>query len=152
MDTETSALEIVNTRAFPECPEQVFNAFAAPDRLALWWGPKGFTNTFNTFDFRSGGPWNFIMHSPDGQNFKNECVFLDIERPGRIVISHLSAPKFVLEITLDETQRGMGTQLTWVQRFETAEMRDKILKIAGQANEEVLDRLAAVLAGAPSVG
>lgn len=145
MTPPASDREIVNSRAYPFSQERVFAAFAQADLLALWWGPKGFTNTFDTFDFSEGGQWLFTMHSPDGHGFRNECLFEQIHPPARIVISHVSAPKYVLEITLDETDAGRSTRLSWVQRFETAEMRDKILKIAGPANEEVLDRLAAVL-------
>jgi len=36
--------------------------------------------------------------------------------------------------------------LSWTQRFETPEMRDKIAKYAVKANEEVFDRLASILA------
>ena len=31
----------------------VFAAISAPERLARWWGPAGFTNTFHVRAFRS---------------------------------------------------------------------------------------------------
>ena len=84
------------------------------------------------------------MHGPDGQDFKNESFFREISEPSRVVIEHVSSPRFVLEIGLSEA--GGGTLLEWTQRFETAEMRDRIVKFAGNANEENLDRLGGVLA------
>lgn len=145
MTSDTSNREITNSRGFSYPREQVFGAFADAARLARWWGPKGFSNTFHAFDFRPGGLWNFTMHSAEGHDFKNECVFQEIREPERIVIDHVSTPRYLLEVTLEPVDGGSGTRLLWVQRFETAEMRDKIVKFAGPANEELLDRLEAVL-------
>lgn len=147
MSPDTSDRDIVNSRTYPHPREQVFAAFSDPDSLAQWWGPKGFTNTFHAFDFQPGGQWLFTMHSPDGHDFKNECVFQESSAPGRIRIYHIPPPKYLLEVILDPTAEG--TRLSWVQTFETAEMRDKIFKFAGPANEELLDRLADVLASKP---
>jgi hypothetical protein len=38
-------------------PRDVFAAFEQPDRLAQWWGPNGFRNTFEQFEFTPGGRW-----------------------------------------------------------------------------------------------
>ncbi len=54
---------------------QVFAAFAQPEQLAQWWGPKDFTNTFEQFEFAPGGRWVFVMHGPNGANYANESVF-----------------------------------------------------------------------------
>lgn len=143
MKPDISDRDIVNSRTYPQPRERVFAAFADPASLARWWGPKGFTNTFHAFDFQPGGQWLFTMHSPDGHDFKNECEFQEISEPGRVVIDHVSAPRYWLDVTLEPT--GNGTRLSWIQTFETAEMREKILKFAGPANEELLDRLAGVL-------
>ena len=67
------------SRAFAAAPEAVFAAFAAPERLATWWGPDGFRNTFETFEFKPGGQWRFIMHGPDGTDYPNESRFTQIE-------------------------------------------------------------------------
>ena len=49
-------------RVLPYQPQPVFEAFARPELLAHWWGPNGFTNTFEVFEFRPGGRWKFVMH------------------------------------------------------------------------------------------
>ena len=144
MKEDTADREIRNSRVFGHPRAQVFGAFSDPEVLARWWGPKGFSNTFHSFDFRPGGQWQFTMHGPDGHDFKNDSLFKEISEPGRLVIEHVSAPTFVLEITLSEA--GEGTLLIWTQRFETPEIRDAIAKFAGNANEENLDRLGAALA------
>lgn len=80
---------VINTRVFNVPPEILFEAWADPLKLAQWWGPKGFTNTFHEFNFSTGGTWKYTMHSPDGQDFLNTCVFETIEQPTRIVFKHL---------------------------------------------------------------
>ena len=42
-------------RTIPAAPKDVFAAFSDPERLARWWGPEGFTNTFNACEFKTGG-------------------------------------------------------------------------------------------------
>lgn len=44
-------------RVLPATPRQVFEAFKNPTLLAEWWGPSGFTNTFERFEFTPGGRW-----------------------------------------------------------------------------------------------
>jgi uncharacterized protein YndB with AHSA1/START domain len=52
------------TRVIAATPEEVFAAIASPQRLARWWGPEGFRNSFDTCEFRPGGVWEFTMHGP----------------------------------------------------------------------------------------
>ncbi len=125
-------------------PRQVFAAFEQPGRLAQWWGPKGFTNTFEQFDFTPGGRWVFVMHGPNGVDYPNDAVFRQITPDARIVIGHVSPPRFTLTVTL--TARGDQTHLAWVQEFESPEMAAKLRGVCEPANEENLDRLAAILA------
>jgi uncharacterized protein YndB with AHSA1/START domain len=131
--------EIVSARLIEAPREKVFKAFADPTHLARWWGPAGFRNTFEDFDFRPGGTWRFTMHGPDGTDYPNRSVFLDIREPARIVIQHESPPEFRMTITLaDEAGK---TRLEWRMLFDSAALRDQIAKIAVPANEQNFDRL-----------
>ena len=123
--------------------ERVYRALADPAALARWWGPNGFTNTFHEFDLRAGGMWRFVMHGPDGTDYPNESTFAEVVPDERVVIRHLSAPRFELTITFAD--QGGRTLVGWHQAFETREMRDKIAKLVGDANEQNLDRLTAVV-------
>ena len=132
-------------RVLPYRPQTVFEAFARPELLARWWGPDGFTNTFEIFEFRPGGRWKLVMHGPEGTHHPNESVFLELEAPSRLVIQHVSPPRFVLTVTL--AARDAGTALTWAQEFEDAAVAARIRHIVEPANEQNLDRLLFVLAG-----
>ncbi len=72
-------------RVLSHPPQRVFEAFAKPELLARWWGPDGFTNTFEVFEFRVGGRWKFVMHGPNGSH-PNESVFLELKAPSAVVI------------------------------------------------------------------
>ena len=137
--------EIVGQRDFPNSREEIFRAIENGDRLARWWGPNGFSNTFEQFDFQPGGEWKFVMHGPNGQSYDNHSRFASIAKPERVVINHLSAPNFTLTISLDETPSD-ATRVTWRMHFENRELRDKIAKFAVDANEQNFDRLAVELA------
>jgi len=125
--------------------QRVFEAFARPELLARWWGPNGFTNSFEAFEFKPGGRWKFVMHGPDGSHHPNESVFVDVAPPSRLVIQHVSAPRFVL--TIDLEARDDGTELSWTQTFEDSALAKRIAHIVVPANEENLGRLQSVLAG-----
>lgn len=131
-------------RLLPASPRAVFAAFEQPDRLARWWGPSGFTNTFEQFEFSSGGRWVFVMHGPNGASYPNESVFREIERDARIVIEHVVKPWYRLTLTL--TPEAGGTRLAWVQEFESPEVAAKMRRISEPANKQNLDRLQALLA------
>jgi uncharacterized protein YndB with AHSA1/START domain len=132
MTTFTTSREIQAT------PDAVFAAFEDPSRLARWWGPDGFTNTFETFEFKVGGKWIFTMHGPDGASYPNEASFSAITKSSKLVIDHVCPPIFQLTITL--TAHGAGTLVHWAQVFEDAAVASAVAHIVVPANEQNLDR------------
>ena len=126
------------SRVFAALPEAVFAALSAPERLARWWGPDGFTNTFEVFEFEQGGSWRFTMHGPNGADYPNEAVFASIKPDCEVVVNHLSQPHFTLTIRLERT--ATGTVVTWEQEFESPEIAASIRHIVEPANEQNLSR------------
>lgn len=136
---DTSDREIVSSRVFDAPRELVFKAWTDPDHLKHWWGPKGFTNTFHEFDARPGGVWRFVMHGPDGTDYQNESIFVEIVRPERIVFDHVSGPRFRATVTF--TGQAGKTLVDWRMLFETAAEYDKVKGFAVEGNRQNLDRL-----------
>lgn len=135
------------SRELPFSTTTVFGAIRNPQRLARWWGPAGFTNSFQTFEFVPGGRWVFTMHGPDGTNYPNESEFAEIV-PGALVrIRHVSPPEFVLSIEL--LARGNDRTLVhWEQAFADAQVAERVRHIVEPSNEQNLDRLTAELSAA----
>ena len=69
--------------------------------------------------------------------------FVEVVPPERVSLRHLSAPHFDMSITF--TEEGDETVVGWLQVFETQEMCRRIAAFARDANEQNLDRLAALV-------
>jgi uncharacterized protein YndB with AHSA1/START domain len=63
----------------------VWKAWTEPERLARWWGPKGFTMLKAMLDLRPGGLFHYGMRSPDGQEMWGKFVYREIAAPERMV-------------------------------------------------------------------
>ncbi|MEN2399914.1 SRPBCC family protein [Flavobacterium sp. MC2016-06] len=144
MDSEiiitTPESEIVTTRILNFPKELVFSAWSNPDHLKNWWGPKGFTNTFNEFDFREGGKWSFIMHGPDKGNYANECEFIKIDQPNLIAWKRYSKPLFQILATFEEISENQ-TKVVFKMLFSTIEECNKLKPFVVDKNEENFDKL-----------
>lgn len=137
--TEPPLPPFESSRQIAASVAQVYAAFTDPQRLARWWGPAGFSNTFKTCEFKTGGRWSFVMHGPDGKNYPNESVFAEVLPFKKVVVEHASLPKYRLTITLKS--EGEGTLVSWSQAFEDEKVAKAIEHIVVPANEENLDRL-----------
>jgi uncharacterized protein YndB with AHSA1/START domain len=84
----TADREIVMSRVFDAPRELVFDAYFDPVGISNWWGPYGFSTTTYEMDARPGGVWRHCMHGPDGRDYQNKVVYLEIERPSRLVYQH----------------------------------------------------------------
>mgnify|MGYP000906194125 FL=1 len=136
----TPDCEIVSTRIFDFSRELVFRAWSEAEHLKNWWGPAGFTNTFNEFDFRVGGKWSFIMHGPEKGNYPNECEFLKIENPSLIAWNRISKPHFQVLATFDEVS-DRKTKIIFKMLFNTADECGKLKPFVVDKNEENFDKL-----------
>jgi uncharacterized protein YndB with AHSA1/START domain len=129
----------------------VWSVWTDPKHVAQWWGPTGFSNTIQQMDVRAGGEWRFVMHGPDGVDYPNRIVFVDVDRPKRLVYDQSGdnpdeAP-FRGEVTFyDEGARR--TRLIMRTLFPTAATREMVIREyhAVEAGKQTLDRLAEYLA------
>ncbi|WP_428308403.1 SRPBCC family protein [Lacipirellula sp.] len=146
-----ATIDIVNVRLFDATPTQLFEAFSDPEQLAKWWGPAGFTNTIEEFDFRPGGAWRITMHAPNGADFANESQIVEFVKPTRIVFDHLG-PMHWYRMTMTYQAVGEQTELTWLMKLEASPESEKLREFIEQANEQNFDRLAAHVAGVTAPG
>jgi uncharacterized protein YndB with AHSA1/START domain len=126
-------------RVIPFPPERVYAAFANSKTLATWWGPDGFTNEFEVFEFKPGGRWKFTMIAPNGARYANLSVFLELKPAEKVVIRHECAPFFTLTVTLEP--QAAGTLLRWQEQFDDPKVLEAIRHIVVPANEQNIDRL-----------
>lgn len=138
--------EIRITRVFKAPVELMWDVWSKPEHIANWWGPNGFTNTIHKMEFKEEGEWTLTMHGPDGTNYPNRIVYKEIELHKKIVFEHFH-PYFFTTVIFEA--RGEETYIDWTMEFNTAEMRDIIIKAhkADQGQKENLDKLGKYLAG-----
>ena len=150
--------EIVISRVFDAPRELVWQAMTDPERVILWWGPRGFTTTIKQMDVRPGGVWKLVMHGPDGVDYPNFSVFTEVVKPERLAYSHGGARKggpsaqFQATWSFDALDDGK-TRLTMRMVFPSAEARDTIVREYGaiEGGKQTLERLSEELAKTPFV-
>src|SRR5271168_1944404 len=145
--------EIVITRTFDAPRELVWEAMTNPQHVVNWWGPRGFSTTIETMDFRVGGTWKQVMHGPDGANYPNEHVFKEIIKPERVVFTQSGhreggpGANFVASWTFEAIMAGK-TKATIRMVFPSAAERDFVVKEFGaiEGGKQTLERYAEHLA------
>ena len=80
--------DITILRTYDAPLQAVWDAWTDPAQAAQWWGPRGFTLTTHAKDLRSGGSWTYTMHGPDGTDYPNKTVYLEVEPMARLVYDH----------------------------------------------------------------
>jgi hypothetical protein len=83
------------------------------------------------------------MHGPDGKTYPNESIFQEIAKPNKIVIRHDCNPYFTLSATIEDIKGG--AIIHWHQDFDSEEMAKNIAHIVKPANEQILDKLQALV-------
>jgi len=121
--------------------ELVWKVWTSPEHIKHWWGPSGFTNTISKMDVKPGGEWEFIMHGPDGTDYKNKHIYKEILKPERLVLEHVTGPKFVMTVTFEE--QGKKTLVNIHSLFESAEQLAEVIKVfkADEGMRQNVDRM-----------
>jgi uncharacterized protein YndB with AHSA1/START domain len=147
LKTSAAEREIVISRVFDAPREVVWDAWTDPKQVVKWWGPRGFTTTIHEMDVRPGGAWRHTMHGPDGANYPNKSVFLEVVRPERIVFSHgggkEGGPGANFHSTWTFEVEGDQTKVTIRMVFDSTQARDMVIKEFGaiEGGKQTLQRL-----------
>ena len=73
------------TRVFGAPRALVYKAWTEPERLARWWGPKGFSVQVGNFDLRPGGVFHYCQRAPGGAELWGKFVYHEVAAPERLV-------------------------------------------------------------------
>jgi uncharacterized protein YndB with AHSA1/START domain len=124
---ETAGREMGISRLINAPRDLVWEVWTRPEHISRWWGPAGFTNSISKMDLRPGGEWEFIMHGPDGTDFRNKHIYREIRKPEKLVLDHVSAPRFLMTITFEA--KGNKTLVTILSVFESAEQLQEVIRV-----------------------
>ena len=70
--------ELVITRLIDAPREKVFKAWTTPELLVQWFTPKPWQTVRAETDVRPGGSSLIVMRGPDGTEFPNRGVYLEV--------------------------------------------------------------------------
>ncbi|WP_028034585.1 SRPBCC family protein [Chelativorans sp. J32] len=79
--------ELVLTRLFDAPREKVYRAWTDPELLKQWFVPKPWTIAEAETDVRPSGASRIVMRDPDGNDYPNEGVYLEVVENERLVFT-----------------------------------------------------------------
>ena len=77
--------ELFLERVIDAPPEKLFRAWTEPDLLKQWFTPKPWTVSRAELELRAGGKNLVVMRSPEGQEFPNRGIYLEVATNKRLV-------------------------------------------------------------------
>jgi uncharacterized protein YndB with AHSA1/START domain len=87
VSTDLSERELVLQRLFDAPPEKVYRAWTEPDLLKQWFAPLPWTTPQAELNVRPGGANLIVMRSPEGMDFPNRGVYLEVVPNQRLVFT-----------------------------------------------------------------
>ncbi len=153
-ETATSAeRELVLTRIIDAPPRKVFRAWTDPQILVKWFAPLPWTTPSAELDVRPGGSNRIVMRSPEGQDFPNQGVYLEVLENEKLVFTDAfttawepSAKPFFTGILTFEDMGDGRTRYTARARYWSVEDKESHEKMGFHEGwGQCTDQLAEVL-------
>jgi uncharacterized protein YndB with AHSA1/START domain len=85
--TVTDGRDLILTRIIHAPREKVFRAWTEPAQLIQWFTPPPWTTSAAETDVRPGGSTLIVMRGPDGVEFPNRGVYLEVVENERLVFT-----------------------------------------------------------------
>ena len=126
----TSDRELVLTRIINAPREKVFRAWTDPQLLKQWFAPAPWTTPVAELDVRPGGANLIVMRGPDGNEFPNRGVYLEVVKNERLVFTDAytkawePSDKPFMTVTLTFEDQGGKTKYTARVRHWTVADRE----------------------------
>ena len=127
----TSAVgrDLILTRDFDARPDKLYRAWTEPALLTQWFTPAPWTTPKAELDVRSGGSSLITMRGPDGTEFPNHGVFLEVVPNRRLVLTdaYTSAwvpsekPFMTVTLTFDDLGSGRTRYTARVSHWTVAD-------------------------------
>ena len=79
--------ELVLTRIIDAPREKVYKAWTDPELLKQWFAPAPFSTPVAELDVRPGGSNRIVMRDPQGNEYPNRGVYLEVVENERLVFT-----------------------------------------------------------------
>ena len=131
MTSPTANNDLVLTRVMDVPREKLFRCWTEPELMKQWFAPRPWTTPQVEVDLRPGGNSLVVMRSPEGQDYPNPGVYLEVMKNEKIVFTDAytkawepAAKPFFTAIVTFEDLGGGKTRYTATARHWTAEARE----------------------------
>lgn len=131
---EATNRELSITRVLNASRDLVWEVWTNPTHVKHWWGPIGFTTTTNEMNLKPGGIWRFVMHGPDGRDYSNKIVFIEVKKPELLVYKHTGEDEtedIKFHVTVNFEKQGNKTKLTMRSLFDSPEELERVIREFG---------------------
>lgn len=121
--------ELTLTRLIDAPREKVYRAWTEPELMKEWFAPAPFTTPVIDVDVRPGGASYIVMRGPDGKDYPNRGVYLEVVENEKIVSTDaytsawVPAGKPFMTLVLTFEEEGGKTRYTARALHWTAEDR-----------------------------
>ncbi|MFC3534073.1 SRPBCC family protein [Vogesella facilis] len=148
-----AARELQLTRLLPASPATVYRAWTEPALLQQWFAPLPYTTPHVELDVRPGGRSLVVMRDPDGNDYPNAGVYLEVIPNQKLVVTDayseawLPAEKPFMTLILTFAAEAGGTRYTALVRHWSVADREAHEAMGFHAGwGQTTDQLAALLA------
>jgi uncharacterized protein YndB with AHSA1/START domain len=86
-EVSPSERELVLTKLIDAPREAVYRCWTEPDLLTQWFAPRPWSTPRADMDVRPGGSSLIVMRGPDGNEFPNAGVFLEVVPNEKLVMT-----------------------------------------------------------------
>jgi uncharacterized protein YndB with AHSA1/START domain len=119
--------DLVLTRLIDAPREKLFRAWTEPKLVMQWFAPRPWTTVRAEMDVRPGGSSLVVMRSPEGAEFPNPGIFLEVVKNEKLVFTDaytsawVPSPKPFMTAILTFENEGGKTRYTARARHWNAE-------------------------------
>jgi uncharacterized protein YndB with AHSA1/START domain len=151
--TPASDRELVLTRLIDAPREKLFRAWTDPALLRQWFAPLPWTTPVAELDVRPGGANLIVMRGPDGNEFPNRGIYLEIVENERLVFTDAYTTAWVpsekpfMTVIVTFAEEGGQTRYTALVRHWTVADREAHEKMGfhqgwGQCTDQLVSLVA----------
>jgi uncharacterized protein YndB with AHSA1/START domain len=102
------------TRDIPVSPDKLYRCWTDPALIVRWFTPPPYVTTSAKIDLRPGGASTVTMRAPDGSEFPNRGVYLEVVPNRRLVSTDAyttawqpsDKPFLTIELSFDDLGNG----------------------------------------------
>lgn len=155
----TTPHELTITRLIDAPPEKVFQAWVDPEMMKEWFCPRPWRVTHVENDVRAGGSSLVIMKGPNGEEFPNRGIYLEVI-PGKKLVftdAYVSAwvpseKPFMTGVLTFDNEGGKTRYTARVYHWTEADREQHEKMGFHEGWGKATDQLELLLAGKPIVG